>query len=69
LHPEDASLVRNALSIEGGNEDPSWKLIEDPMITQGGCKIKSESSSINATLENRLAALAASVLGGKREED
>ncbi len=69
LHPEDASLVRNSLSIEGGNEDPSWKLIEDPMITQGGCKIKSESSSINATLENRLAALAASVLGGKREED
>lgn len=69
LHPEDASLVRNALSIEADNEEQSWKLIEDPMITQGGCKIKSESSSINATLENRLAALAASVLGGKREED
>jgi flagellar assembly protein FliH len=69
LHPEDASLVRNALSIEADNEEPSWKLIEDLMITRGGCKIKSESSSINATLENRLAALAASVLGGKREED
>ena len=69
LHPEDASLVRNALSIDADNEEQSWKLIEDPMITQGGCKIKSESSSINATLENRLAALAASVLGGKREED
>jgi flagellar assembly protein FliH len=69
LHPEDASLVRNALSIEADNEELSWKLIEDPMITQGGCKIKSESSSINVTLENRLATLAASVLGGKREED
>lgn len=69
LHPEDASLVRNALSIEADNDEQSWKLIEDPMITQGGCKIKSESSSINATLENRLATLAASVLGGKREED
>jgi|TARA_B110000211_G_scaffold152390_1_gene173206 flagellar assembly protein FliH len=69
LHPEDASLVRSALSIEADTEEQSWKLIEDPMITQGGCKIKSESSSINATLENRLSALAASVLGGKREED
>jgi flagellar assembly protein FliH len=69
LNPEDASLVRNALSIEADNEEQSWKLVEDPMITQGGCKIKSESSSINATLENRLAVLAASVLGGKREED
>jgi flagellar assembly protein FliH len=69
LHPEDASLVRNALSIEADSETQSWKLVEDPMITQGGCKIKSESSSINTTLEHRLAALAASVLGGKREED
>ena len=69
LHPEDASLVRNALSIEADNEEHSWKLIEDPMITRGGCQIKSDSSSINATLENRLSALAASVLGGKREED
>ncbi|MFT4607509.1 MAG: flagellar assembly protein FliH [Urechidicola sp.] len=69
LHPEDASLVRTALSIESDNEEQSWKLIEDPMISQGGCKIKSELSSINATLEDRLAALASSVLGGKREED
>ena len=69
LHPEDASLVRNALAIDADNEEHSWKLIEDPMITRGGCQIKSESSSINATLENRLSALAASVLGGKREED
>jgi flagellar assembly protein FliH len=69
LHPEDAILVRDALLIEADNEERSWKLIEDAMITPGGCKIKSESSNINATLENRLAALASSVLGGKREED
>jgi flagellar assembly protein FliH len=69
LHPEDASLVRDALSIEADSETQSWNLVEDPMITQGGCKIKSETSSINTTLEHRLAALAASVLGGKREED
>jgi|TARA_B110000967_G_scaffold202583_1_gene241691 flagellar assembly protein FliH len=69
LHPEDAVLVREALLIEADNEEQSWKLIEDAMITPGGCKIKSESSNINATLENRLAALASLVLGGNREED
>lgn len=69
LHPEDVSLVRNALSIEADNDEQSWKLIEDPMITRGGCQIKSDSSSINATLEHRLSALAASVLGARREED
>ena len=69
LHPEDARLLRSALSIEADDEEHSWRLVEDPMITRGGCEIKSESSTINATLENRLSALAASVLGGEREED
>ena len=69
MNPEDALLVRNSLSMESADEEASWKLIEDPMISVGGCEIKSDSSSINATLENRLSALAASVLGGEREQD
>ena len=69
IHPEDASLVRSAVSIASNEGDRSWEIIEDPMITRGGCEIKSRSSTINATLENRLAALAASVLGGERERD
>lgn len=69
LHPEDAKLVRNALSLESSDEGHSWKLLEDPMISRGGCQINAPPSSINATLENRLSALAASVLGGEREQD
>ncbi len=69
IHPEDASLVRSALSIDTNDDEQSWRLVEDPMITRGGCEIKSDSSTINATLENRLSALAASVLGGERERD
>ena len=69
IHPDDARLVRSALSINPEDEEQSWRLVEDPMITRGGCEIKSESSIINATLENRLSALAASVLGGDREQD
>jgi flagellar assembly protein FliH len=55
--------------MESGNEEHSWKLIEDPMITRGGCEVSAPPSTINATLENRLSALAASVLGGEREQD
>ncbi len=69
LHPEDARLVRNALSIESNDEEHSWRLVEDPMITRGGCEINASPSAINATLENRLSELAASVLGGEREMD
>lgn len=69
LHPEDAQLVRNALSIATSDEEHNWKLVEDPMITRGGCEINAPPSAINATLENRLSELAASVLGGEREQD
>lgn len=69
LHPEDAELVRQALSIDAATEEQSWKLVEDPMVTRGGCEISAPPSTINATLENRLSALAASVLGGQREQD
>lgn len=69
LHPEDAALLRNTLSLDGDGDGPAWQLIEDPMITRGGCEIQSDQSVINLTLETRLQALAASVLGGEREED
>ena len=69
LHPEDARLVRNALSLDSSDEEHTWKLVEDPMITRGGCEISAPPSSINATLENRLSELAAAVLGGDREQD
>ncbi|MCK4707498.1 MAG: flagellar assembly protein FliH [Gammaproteobacteria bacterium] len=69
LHPEDAEIVRNTLQLDELDEEQSWKLVEDPMITRGGCEIKSEQSTINVTLENRLQALAASILGGERIED
>lgn len=69
LHPEDAELVRNALQLDDIEDQENWKLIEDPMISRGGCEVKSEKSVINATLENRLQALAASVLGGERLND
>jgi len=33
LHPEDAALLRNTLSLDSQGEGPSWQLNEDPMIT------------------------------------
>jgi flagellar assembly protein FliH len=69
LNPEDAELVRNTLQLDEHDDEQSWKLVEDPLVTRGGCVIKADQSVINATLENRLQALAASVLGGDRVED
>ena len=68
LHPEDAVIVREALSV--GNEDEQrWKITEDPMLTRGGCHVETESSRIDASVETRLNAVISQVLGGERGHD
>ena len=67
LHPEDAELVRSILKLD--ESLPSWRLLESPAITRGGCLVETEVSTIDATIEKRLAAVAATVLGGEREQD
>ncbi|MDP2902074.1 MAG: flagellar assembly protein FliH [Methylovulum sp.] len=67
LHPEDSELVRSALSLD--DMPTTWKIIEDPLITRGGCKIDTEVSHVDATIEHRLAAVIANVLGSERQQD
>jgi flagellar assembly protein FliH len=67
LHPEDVELVRSALSLD--EISPAWKIVENPLITRGGCKVDTEVSHINATVENRLAAVITTLFGGEREHD
>jgi flagellar assembly protein FliH len=67
LHPEDAELVRSVLSLD--EMTPPWKITENPLITRGGCKVDTEISHIDATVENRLAAVIATIFGGERERD
>jgi flagellar assembly protein FliH len=70
LHPEDAALVKQSLSVtEETGEEQRWKIVEDPALTRGGCNVESELSRIDATVETRLAALIAQALGGERESD
>lgn len=67
LHPEDADLVRSVLSLD--EMSPAWAVVEDPLITRGGCKVNTDVSHIDATVENRLAAVIAGLFGGEREQD
>ncbi len=67
LHPEDVELVRSALSLD--EMSPAWRTVEDPLITRGGCKVDTEVSHIDATVENRLAAVITTLFGGEREQD
>lgn len=64
LHPDDAALVRESLSATDGER--AWRLLEDPLIARGGCRVTSESSQIDAQNETRLNALIASIAGDDR---
>jgi flagellar assembly protein FliH len=64
LHPEDAVLVRENLVEPGGRR--AWTLLEDPVVTRGGCRIISGNSSIDAQVETRIGAAIAAALGDER---
>lgn len=67
MHPEDAALVRAALSLTDGEH--AWRIIEDGLQNRGGCQLVTDTSRIDASVETRLAAIIAMVLGGERGDD
>lgn len=68
LHPDDAALVRETLNTEEDETAP-WKIVEDMVLTRGGCRVESDTSRIDASLEKRLNAILTELLGGSRVED
>jgi flagellar assembly protein FliH len=67
LNPEDAKLVRTRV-VEAGSER-SWNVAEDPLISRGGCRVSTENSTIDATVEQRIGAAIAAALGDSRAPD
>lgn len=67
LHPEDAALVREAFSLS--EQEAHIQVLDDPVQSRGGCRVQTDNSQIDASVETRLNALIAQVLGGEREED
>lgn len=68
LHPEDATLVKE-LTHRSEEDAGSWKILDDPAMMRGGCRVETESSRIDASIEKRLAMIATELLGGAREGD
>ena len=65
LHPDDAALVREALSPAEG--DLAWIIVEDPLITRGGCRVTTDNSQIDATAEARLNTVISAIAGDERQ--
>lgn len=65
LHPDDAALVREHLAPAEG--EPAWEIVEDPLISHGGCRVTTDNSQIDATAEARLNALLQRIAGDERK--
>jgi len=68
LHPEDAALVKEIYHLDN-DPDLAWKIFEDPNMQRGGCIINTETSMIDADLDNRIANIVSQLLGGERTDD
>ena len=44
LHPEDAALVGELLAT--GDSVESWRILEDPRLTRGGCRVVTDTSQV-----------------------
>jgi flagellar assembly protein FliH len=68
LHPDDAELVREVYAVS--ETELGWKIVEDPVLARGGCRVLADASQVDATLESRLTALVTTLLGGgERDTD
>jgi flagellar assembly protein FliH len=64
LHPEDATVVRDRLAAT--TADRAWSIVEDPVMTRGGCRVTTETAQIDARLETRINDVITTILGDER---
>ena len=58
LHPLDLALLQSM-----GSAEDHWRLLADPELARGDCRMESEHSRLDARVETRLAAMIDAVFG------
>ncbi len=66
LHPEDASVVREKLATPSA--DRAWTIVEDPVMTRGGCRVTTDTAHIDQRLETRIQNIMTAILGEERTD-
>jgi flagellar assembly protein FliH len=64
MHPEDATIVREKLAAPGAER--AWTIVEDPVMSRGGCRVTTDTAQIDARLETRINAVMSALLGDER---
>lgn len=64
LHPEDAAVVRERLATPSAER--AWNIVEDPVLSRGGCRVTTDTTQIDARLETRISSVTSALLGEER---
>ncbi len=67
LNPSDISSMQKVFNQD--DMATSYSLVEDPSVQRGGCKLATDDSIIDATIDSQIAQIAASILGSQRNVD
>ncbi len=67
LHPEDAAVLRQVYSDT--QTEFNWRLVDDPLLSRGGLQVITETSRIDASLEQRLNDLLVTLVGEQRDPE
>jgi len=67
MNPEDATILRESMNLAEG-EQP-WMIVEDPLLSKGGCKVLTDFSEVDASVEARLSGIISRMFGGERQND
>jgi flagellar assembly protein FliH len=53
LHPADAGLLRRVAESDSTLAQLPWKIVEDPQMERGGCRLETATTEVDASLETR----------------
>ena len=66
LHPDDAAIIKEVLTIDTNSPDSRWQLVEEPSMEKGGCLLKTDNSNVDASVDRQIAVLFSRIAGGER---
>jgi flagellar assembly protein FliH len=66
MHPDDAAVVREKLAKPG--TERAWTIVEDPIMTRGGCRVTTDTAQIDARMETRIHSIMTAILGEERAD-
>ncbi|MES2683675.1 MAG: FliH/SctL family protein [Pseudomonadota bacterium] len=64
VHPDDYAALADVLADQTTSAE-GWRLVADPEVLPGGCRVESEQASVVASLDARAAGLAHTLLAGQ----